>query len=412
VVSGESILAGQRVAVIYDCLFHYTVGGGERWYWRLAEGLRDAGADVTYLTRRQWEEPPELPGIRVIAVSGRSELYDGNGRRRLAPTICFGGGVFRWLLGHRRDYDVVEVANFPFWSVLAVRGALAGTDVRVVVDWFEIWSMRFWQSYAGKLMGTVGYGVQWACLRLSPRMTVLSEANATRLRAICRADAPVVLAGFLPSVVARTDRDDTSLRDERPYVLFAGRHIRDKGVDLLPEAFATATRLHPELRFVIAGDGPLRPSVADDCRERGLADIVDLPGWVSDEELERLITGAACVVAPSRREGYGFMPVDAMGKGTPVVTTGFEENLAVDNIDPGRNGFVVSPPTPWGIASAIAAVVAGGAELRMTTKEWYAEHAPTKTVDCSVSQMVIQHARWANTLSTEKDQSLRAVTTV
>jgi glycosyltransferase involved in cell wall biosynthesis len=404
-------LAGQRVAVIYDCLFPYTVGGGERWYWRLAEGLRDAGAEVTYLTRTQWDEPPELLGIRVVAVSGRSDLYDRNGRRRLGPTVRFGAGVLRWLLGHRRDYDVVEVANFPFWSVLAARAALTGTETRMVVDWFEIWSKPFWQSYAGKVMGTLGYGVQWACLRLSPRMTVLSESNATRLRAVRQGEVPVVLAGFLPSV-ATSANGHVSPPNERQYVLFAGRHIRDKGVDLLPEAFAITATLHPGLRFVIAGDGPLRSSVVRECNERGLDDIVDLPGWVTDEELERLIVGAACVVAPSRREGYGFMPVDAMGKGTPVVTTGFEENLAVDNIEPGRNGFVVIPPTPAGIASAIGAVVAGGSRLRKTTSEWYAEHAPTKTVDCSVRQMVVQHARWANAGHSDADQRLRAAANI
>ena len=394
-VESDTSLAGRRIAVVYDCLFPYTVGGGERWYRRLAEGLLAAQAEITYLTRCQWDEPPDIPGVRVIAVSGRSELYDDQGRRRLLPTLRFGAGLWWWLLRHRREFDTIEVASFPFWSVLAVRAAGAGTNVRVVVDWFEIWSASYWRSYAGTLIGAIGYGIQRCCLMLSPTVIVLSESNARRLRGLGRSRAPVVLAGLFPPSPERGDTEVDTTVALSPYVLFVGRHIRDKGVDLLPATFVLALALWPGLRFVIAGDGPLRSWVAKDCRDRGIEQVVDLPGFVSDEKLAQLIAGAACVVVPSRREGYGFMPVDSMAKGTPVVTTGFEENLAVDNIDPGRNGFVVTPPTPEGIAEAIVAVLAAGPRLRDTTLEWYRWQAPTKTVDCSVRQMVRKHDEWS-----------------
>ena len=42
-----------RICIVYDCLFPYTVGGGERWYRALAGELVAAGHEVTYLTRRQ-----------------------------------------------------------------------------------------------------------------------------------------------------------------------------------------------------------------------------------------------------------------------------------------------------------------------------------------------------------------------
>jgi glycosyltransferase involved in cell wall biosynthesis len=381
-----------RIAIVYDCLFPYTVGGGERWYRRLAEGLREAGGNVTYLTRRQWQEPPVIPGLRVVAVSGRSELYDRHGTRKVGPTLRFGVGLLRWLLRHRREFDVVQVANFPFWSVVAVRAALVGTGTRVVVDWFEIWSPGFWRSYAGRIMGSIGYLVQRYCLALSPTIVVLSASNAKRLRAMGRTDAPVVLAGLLPSEVVARHGLEWPGPDGSSYVLFAGRHIFDKGVDLLPRAFAAVHRISPDLRFVIAGDGPLRDKVSEECVQLGIESAVSMVGFVSDDELQRLLSRASCVVVPSRREGYGFMPVDAMGKGTPVVTAGFEDNLAVDNIEPGRNGFVATPPTPDRLAEAILNVMAAGRSLRETTHAWYLEHAPTSTVARSVDQIVALHA--------------------
>jgi len=44
-----------RICIVYDCLFPYTIGGGERWYRNLAERLAHEGHEVTYLTLRQWD---------------------------------------------------------------------------------------------------------------------------------------------------------------------------------------------------------------------------------------------------------------------------------------------------------------------------------------------------------------------
>ncbi len=69
-----------RVLIVYDCLFPYTIGGGERWYRTLAERLAADGHEVTYLTLRQWERGarPQLPGVQVVAAEPRyGELVYG-----------------------------------------------------------------------------------------------------------------------------------------------------------------------------------------------------------------------------------------------------------------------------------------------------------------------------------------------
>nr|MBA3644403.1 glycosyltransferase [Chloroflexia bacterium] len=110
-----------RICIIYDCLYPWTVGGAERWYRALAERLAAEGHQVTYLTRRQWEraDPPLIAGVQVIAVTAGGSLYQ-NGRRRILPPIRFGAGVATHLLRHGQAYDVVHVASFPYFSLLAV----------------------------------------------------------------------------------------------------------------------------------------------------------------------------------------------------------------------------------------------------------------------------------------------------
>jgi glycosyltransferase involved in cell wall biosynthesis len=384
-----------RVALIYDCLYPLTIGGGERWYRFLADALVDAGASVTYLTRRQWDEsePPRLPGIDVVAVSRRDDLYDDRGVRRLAPGLRFGAGVFRYLVRHRQEFQVVQLANFPFWSMVGARAALAGSGVPVITDWHEVWSLRFWRSYAGALIGSAGFAVQRLCIALTTFALVSSRSNARRLVAAGLKADPVVIAGYLPPEAAgRQGEAEPAHVADPAYVLFAGRHIFDKGIDLLPGLAHELARRGTGVKLVIAGDGPGRPgleaALGSDPSTAGTA----LLGFVPDDELAGLMREAACVVVPSRREGYGMVVVEATSHGTPVVVADFEENLATEHVEAGRNGYVASPPTAERLAAQVALAIEGGMGLRRSTLGWYREAARTKTIDHSLRQAVACYA--------------------
>lgn len=388
--SGPS-LSGVRVAMIYDCLFPFTVGGGERWYRFVAEHLVEAGAEVTYLTRRQWDDcPPDIPGIRIVAVSRAEDLYDERGSRRLGPTLRFGLGVGRYLATHRRKFDVVEVANFPFWSLLAARAALTGARVPAVVDWHEIWSLRYWRSYAGWLTGSIGFVVQLLCAAASAHPIVSSPRNRDRLAAAGCPNVPVVLAGYLPAPAPPPDAAPSPVTPIRPIVAFAGRHIHDKGVDLLADIAAELADRGRRVELVVAGDGPGRDALEADIAARGLP--VRCIGFVGDDELRTLLRSAACVVVPSRREGYGLLAVEATSYGTPLVVAGFEENLAIDHVEEGRNGYVADPPVASTIAGCIAEVIDAGAPLRRSTLAWYRDAAGARTVDHSMRQVLDLYA--------------------
>src|SRR3712207_5909462 len=140
-----------RVCLIYDCLFPWTVGGAERWYRNLAERLAADGHEVTYLTRLQWDadDPPRLPGVRVIAVSKREPLYGPDGNRRIGEALRFGWGVLGHLARHARRYDAVHTASFPYFSLLAAAALRPIGRYRLLVDWHEVWSRGYWREYLG-----------------------------------------------------------------------------------------------------------------------------------------------------------------------------------------------------------------------------------------------------------------------
>src|SRR5687767_8726761 len=172
-----------RICLVYDFLFPYTVGGAERWYRNLGERLAADGHEVTYLTLRQWRrgERGAVPGVRVVAVGPRLELYTAGRRRRILPPLVFGVGLPWHLLRRGQRYDVVHTASFPYFSLLAAAVGRPLHRFGLVVDWHEVWSCEYWREYLGPAAGTIGDAVQTLCLRVPQRAFCFSRLHARRL---------------------------------------------------------------------------------------------------------------------------------------------------------------------------------------------------------------------------------------
>lgn len=370
-----------RICIVYDCLYPHTVGGAERWYRELALELAGTGHDVTYLTRKQWEDGdgPDLPGVKVIAVSPGGPLYTDDGRRTIGPPLRFGLGVLKHLLLNRRSYDAVHLCSFPYFSLLATRAALAGTPTRIGVDWFEVWTLDYWRGYLGRAGGRIGWAVQRLCARLTPQAFVFSNVHAERLRGEGLRRPALRLAGLYRGPL----EPHAETGERAPLVVFAGRHIPEKRAELVPAAVAAARREVPELRGLVLGDGPERERVLAAIDAADVAEAVDAPGFVAVEEVGAALSHATCMLLPSSREGYGMVVIEAAALGTPSVVVAGDDNAAAELIDEGVNGFVAPSADPDAIAAAITDCVEGGAELRERTAAWFADNAPQLTVDSS-----------------------------
>jgi len=95
------------------------------------------------------------------------------------------------------------------------------------------------------------------------------------------------------------------------FVLGVGALEPRKRPDLLVEAHRRARRRGLEAGLVLAGDGSMRGRLAGD----GVTEL----GRVSDAELDGLYRGAMVLALASREEGFGFTPLEALARGTPVV---------------------------------------------------------------------------------------------
>jgi glycosyltransferase involved in cell wall biosynthesis len=374
-----------RICIVYDCIYPHTVGGAERWYRNLAERLAADGHEVEYLTLRQWPEGEDagVPGVRVVAVGPRMPLYGRNGRRRIAPPIRFGLGVFAHLARRGQGYDAVHTASFPYFSLLAAGALRPLQRYRLVVDWHEIWTREYWHEYLGAVGGAVGWRVQQLCLRISQRAFCFSRLHERRLREEGFRGELTVLRGQYAGgpgslVPAR----------EPPTIVFAGRHIPEKRVPALVPAIARARERIPNLRCEILGDGPDRDEVARSVRREGLEDVVEVPGFVPAERVEQALASALCLVLPSRREGYGLVVVEASSTGTPSVVVAGPDNAATEFIEEGVNGFAAPSAAARDLAEAICLVSEEGERLRESTFSWFTTHREELSLSSSLETVV------------------------
>lgn len=109
-------------------------------------------------------------------------------------------------------------------------------------------------------------------------------------------------------------------------LFYAGRVSPEKNVGLLVDALACLTRPMPigqtparDYRLVIAGDGPLSESLAEDAARRAPGRLLRLGPVEGRELLARYYASADVFVHPNPREPFGIAPLEAMASGLPVV---------------------------------------------------------------------------------------------
>jgi glycosyltransferase involved in cell wall biosynthesis len=379
-----------RICIVYDCLFPYTVGGGERWYRNLAERLAEEGHEVTYLTLRQWDRGTRVDlgeRVRIVTAGPRMALYTAGGRRRIIPPLVFGIGVFSHLLRRGRRYDVVHACAFPYFSLLSAALLRPLLRYELVVDWFEVWSRSYWLDYLGGIGGRVGALVQHLCALAPQRAFCFSELHAKRLREEGLRGSVTLLRGLYAGTT-----EPITPREPDPVVLFAARLIPEKQVTLAVAAMALAAQRIEGLRGEFLGDGPERGALEEAIAEHGLQEIVSASGFADAQTVDAEMRRALCMLLPSRREGYGMVVVEAAARGTPSVVVAGEDNAATELIREGVNGTIAARAEAEAVADAIVRIHDAGLPLRETTARWFAENAAELSLESSLRTVLETYA--------------------
>ncbi|MGZ4180365.1 MAG: glycosyltransferase [Solirubrobacteraceae bacterium] len=292
---------------------------GGVWAHRQTLATRDAGADVRVLVLHR--PVPPLSAVRAadvgraLAVVRQPQTAQLDGLsveyvRYLSPPRPLSydswGGWAAPLLGRAMRRLRQE---FPFDLVHAHYAVPAGDAVRRAAG-----SAPLVVSVHGHDVQGRGAGGPAVATTLGHARLVLanSAGTARRCAALGAHDSRVVhLGADVPPTRAAPS--------ERPTLVTVG-HLaaRKRHADVI-SALALLRDQHPQLRYVIVGDGPERERLAEHAGSLGVADRVEFRGQLPNREAVAVARTAALFVMPSVDEAFGVAYIEAMAGGVPAI---------------------------------------------------------------------------------------------
>ena len=286
---------------------------------RLADALRALGADVRHWSATR-SPGPLLPRevrrlARLVAAARPDVVHAHSAKAGLAARIAVRGRIPTVFQPHA-------------WSFEAVGGVMAALALK-----WERWGARWASrvvcvSEAERATGQrAGIAARWSVI-----------PNGVDLERFHPAAVDTVRAGI--PLLAGAGADPAA-----PLVVCVGRLCRQKGQDVLLEAWGEVVRRIPEARLVLVGDGPDAPLL------RALAPGSVLFAGAADDAVP-WYQAADLVVLPSRWEGMALAPLEAMACGRPVVVT--DVDGASESLPAAIAGRCLVPPRePEPLARAI-----------------------------------------------------------
>jgi glycosyltransferase involved in cell wall biosynthesis len=343
------------VLLFYDCLYPASVGGVEHRNFELARALAARGHRAVVAGFGEPSRP--FPGVEVLSLGPAGRLYNAAGKRSTAEALRLARAAARIDL---RPFDVVECSSLPYAHVPVLAWRCRRLGKPLTVSWHEYWG-RYWAQYLGWKWPLYA-AVERMTVGLGDCVTAASRLTFDRLQAH-RRDAVRPLRNGIPLADIRA-AVATVEPGSGPPLIYAGRLLREKRVDLLLEAVARLAARRPGLLLALCGDGPDRARLEALAGSLGLGEAVVFHGHLpTNRDVWRLVGAARIAVQPSSREGFGMFPLEAMAAGLPVVCCDSPDSAVAELVVPGVHGLLTAPD-PDALAAALDSLLADEDELR------------------------------------------------
>lgn len=341
-----------RIALVYDAIYPWVAGGAERRFHEV--GRRLAERHEVHMVGWQWWDGPatvERDGMTLHGLGRAPELYGSDGKRSVREAVAFSARLLPFLLRNR--FDVIDCSATPYVPLFSAALARRIRGGGLVVTWHEFWGSH-WDEYLPhrRVVARTAASLESGGRRIGDTVVAVSDFTA---RAMGMAGDPrLVVAGNGVDVEAIANAQPIP---DGPEVLFVGRLIDEKRVDLLIEAVARLPESLADARCAIVGDGPERTSLESRAAALGLLGWkVQFLGRVPEHEVARYLRAARILVMPSLREGFGMAVAEGQAAGAvPVVVRG-PFNGATELVRDDIDGLIVEP-TPAALARGIGALL-------------------------------------------------------
>ncbi|MEU4689179.1 glycosyltransferase family 4 protein [Actinoplanes sp. NPDC023714] len=341
----------------------YGIGGTIRTVFNQASALCEHH-DVEIASVYRSGDAPQLPLDPRVRLVSLTDLHDNGTRRGPGPRrVWRKARMFRNPLPHGRDFRYRRWD--PMVDLTVIRYMWAQRDgvlitTRPALNLLAAWAgprrlIRIGQDHMN--FGSYRPRLQDAIKRAYPRLDAVTVLTRADLASYREALGERVRLVRIPNGIPV--RPLVPGKERAPVVAAAGRLTRQKGFDLLVEAFAPVHAAHPGWELHIFGEGRWRPKLTARIAELGLEGSVRLRGLSRD--LDGEFAKASVFALSSRREGLPMVLLEAMSAGLPVAAFDCPTGPA-DVVEDGVNGVLVPAEDVAGMAAGLKRLIENGSE--------------------------------------------------
>ncbi len=307
------------IAFSYDSAYPWHVGGIEKINMLESSALSKK-YDVYFYTLR-WpgmQRNFKKYGVKYDAIfSASQESLYMHRRRSIRMAILYSLSLFRLF---RKKFDLVVVDAFPYLHLPVVMLYKKLFRVKVAIRVAEVWDYNYWKRYLGNFSGRIAYFLSRALIKGADAYIANTTTTKELLHKLGGIENSKILV-FAP--VIEEDAIKAAKRKsgncKKAQIIFAGRLIKEKRIDMWLHVVKRVTESIPRATGIIIGDGPEKDNIESAIKELGLENKVRIEKPMPRSRLYREICCSSVLLNTSAREGLSMITLESMALGTLVV---------------------------------------------------------------------------------------------
>jgi len=333
----------QKISILF-VIGGLEFGGGERVFLQLASGLKDRyRVFVATSTNGLFTSELNRLGIEVFSVDMSRQLT-------LKPIYQ----IKKIIRNNEIDLVHSQGARADFFARSAGRIANAPhilCTVAMPVEGFEVGPLR---KTIYRFMDGLSerYVEKFIVVSESLKNTLIKERGIPPHRVV-RIYNGIEIDKYNPKLKKTSFRNNWGIPPAVPIVGAIGRMVWQKGFEFLIKAIPDIVEVTPDTRFLLVGDGPLRPNLENLARKLNVYDRIIFTGFRSD--IPDLLSTTDVLAVPSLQEGFPMITLEAMAMAKPVVATQIQG--ITEQIVDGKEGVLIPPRNPEALARTVQRLI-------------------------------------------------------
>lgn len=244
------------------------------------------------------------------------------------------------------NFDVLHSNNFsPIIAGSALSTIFHKPLVCTIHDVFSTSSPHYWKDWAAQnnvsyLSSKIGPVFEKLTTKV-PSDRIHTVSNATREDLIKFGVQESKIVVIPNGLDLRYYNSNLGSAKYENYIVFIGRLVFYKNLDLVIRAFSKVVEKVPNAKLIVIGDGPMMNPWKDLTSSLGLSNFIEFTGYLPEDEKKVLLERCKALILPSLFEGFGLVILEAFAMYKPVLVPNILPYTEI--VEDGVDGFLLPP---------------------------------------------------------------------